>query len=133
MYAKTLIPGPPALPCLLATASDYDVLADQLRRRGWGVLGAPFPRDSAGWLTVGLRGVTLTVDGQALLTDDANPAGPAGWWPAVDGFGGRCCVQVVPAGGLDLHGDNLGDQLARLVDAGRGVVGIIPVATDLGH
>ena len=133
MYAKTLIPGPSPLPCLLATASDYDVLADQLRRRGWGVLGGPPPRDSAGLLKIGLRGVTLTVDGQALLDDDANPAGPAGWWSAVDAFGGRCCVQVVPADGLDLHADNLRDQLADLMAAGRGMVGIIPVALDLGH
>ena len=133
MYAKILIPGLPPLPCLLATASDYDVLADQLRRRGWGVLGGPSPRESAGQLTVGLRGVTLTVEGQALLADDANPAGPAGWWPAVDAFGGRCCVQVVPAGELDLHADDLGDRLADLMATGRGVVGIVPVATDLGH
>ena len=101
VYAKTLIPGPNAVPALMATTDDADVLLPQLLDRGWAVFGEPLPQAAAGRLVVGSDRLQLVVDDQALL-DDLNPYAPDGWWAAIDGTGG-CCVVVIARDGASLE------------------------------
>lgn len=53
VYAKTLIPGPHAVPALMATTDDADILVPQLLDRGWALFGEPLPAAAAGRLVVG--------------------------------------------------------------------------------
>ena len=85
VYAKTLIPGPHAVPALMTTTDDPDILLPQLLDRGWALFGEPLPQGAAGRLVVGSDRLQLVVDDQVLL-DDFNPNAPDGWSAAVDGL-----------------------------------------------
>lgn len=130
MYAKTLVPGPPAVPGLVGTTRDAPVLVPQLLERGWAVFGDPTPGRAAGELVFSADRLRLMVEGQVLL-DDANPAGPAGWWAAVDALAGRCVVIVCANSDLDLAGNHARQQLTALRDTGRAAFAALPVRTEL--
>lgn len=130
VYAKTLVPGAPAVPGLVGTTREAPVLVPQLLQRGWAVFGEPPPRRAVGELVISADRLRLLVAGQVLL-DDANPAGPDGWWAAVDGLAGRCVVIVCAADDLDLAAGHAGEQLAGLRDTGRAVFAALPVRTEL--
>ena len=127
MYAKTLIPGPNAVPALMATTDDADILLPQLLDRGWALFGEPLPT-AAGRLVVGSDRLQLVVDDQALL-DDLNPYAPDGWWAAVDELQGKCVVVIARDGEVDLAHHDAGAQLAALMGTGRAVFAVLPVET----
>ena len=128
VYAKTLIPGPNAVPALMATTDDADILVPQLLDRGWALFGEPLPTAASGWLVVGADRLQLVVDDQALL-DDLNPYAPDGWWAAVDGLQGKCVVVIARDGDVDLAHHDAGAQLAALMGTGRAVFAALPVET----
>ena len=128
MYAKTLIPGPHAVPALMATTDDADILLPQLLDRGWALFGEPLPQQAAGRLVVGSDRLQLVVDDQALL-DDLNPYAPDGWWAAVDGLHGKCVVVIARDGDVDLAHHDAGQQLAALMGTGRAVFAALLVET----
>lgn len=130
MYAKTLVPGPPPVPGLVGTTHDATVLIPQLLGLGWAVFGDPPPHRPIGELIIGADRLRLVVAGQALL-DDANPAGPAGWWPAVDSLDGRCVVIVCADHHVNLPSPTLGPQLTALMGTGQAVYAALPVRTEL--
>jgi len=130
VYAKTLIPGPNAVPALMATTDDAEILLPQLLERGWARFGEPLPTASAGRLVVGSDRLQLVVDDQALL-DDLNPYAPDGWWAAVDALQGKCVVVIARDGDVDLAHHDAGQQLAALMGTGRAVFAALSVATEL--
>lgn len=130
MYAKTLVAGRHPLPALVGTAPDVSILLGQLLERGWALFGTTPSDWAAGELLIGTSRLQLVVDGQPLL-DDVNPAGPPGWWAAVDDRGGRCAVIICADHDLDLTSGDTGAQLAALMDTGKAVHAALPVRTDL--
>lgn len=120
MYAKTLIPGPMPIACLVASAEQPDVLLPQLLDRGWDWFGSTIPANPQGDLVIDHQRLQLVVDDQILL-DDLNPASPPGWWPAVDHLQGRCAVIIARREDVDLTDKESGSQLQNLLDQQRAV------------
>ncbi len=131
MYAKTLVPGPPIdVPGITATTSEADVVMPQLLNRGWGIFGGPPPMNASGRVAITHHRLRVIVDDEAILDDDLNPASPPGWWKAVDAIGGRVTVVIVRAGDVDLECPSAGTQLRALLDTGRAVWAVLPVAEE---
>lgn len=128
MFAKALIPGDPPVPSLQVTTSVGEQLFGQLLREGWSEFGAALSSPAGSQLLVTHRSLQLVVNGQVLL-EDLDPAAPAGWWPAVDGLGGRCVVLIVRTGAVDLADPAAGRVLQGLMgQTGAGVWGLVPVS-----
>lgn len=128
MYAKTLVPSDPPVPMLVATTSEPKLL-EQLA--GFGFLdpasgGHDHPLGRSVELVIDHTRLALVVDGQVLLEDGA-PAGPDGWWPAVDVWGQRCQVWIT-TGPLDLASADAGQQIMGLMATpGASTWAMVPV------
>lgn len=129
MFAKTLVPGPLALPTLTATTSAMDTLLPQLLAHGWARYGAEGVTQNANgalMLTLEQR-LQLVVAGQVLL-EDVNPMAPPGWWEAVTKLEDRCVVNVLRTADVDLRQSDVGSRMRALLDVpGAGAWALLPV------
>lgn len=130
MYAKILIPsdeaGIPGTPGVYVTTPSGSIVAAQLLARGdW----HPFRGEIArveGEVHITPDSLTITVDGQLVLSDDANPLSPPGWWEAVDRVQNHVMVLLLPAG-TPFTQPALGDALDALAGARSTAQAILPV------
>lgn len=129
MYGKALRPGPDIdVPLLTITTAPGSVLADQLHKLGWPrYQGEPVGAD--GEVRIGHDHLTVTVGGEDVLVDDANPTSPEGWWEAVDRLKGHSLVIFVPAG-TPIGTPEFADRLERLAGSPGTAQALLPVRHD---
>lgn len=94
MYTKALIPGSDnraPMPMIIILTKNYDAHVQPLKAAGWGHGEAAMQSEAKGHLHIAPEGgLEVIVDGAAILTDDANPASPPGWWAAVSARNDKC-------------------------------------------
>ena len=131
MYAKTLIPGPYAIPALMVTTPHAVTLLPQLTEHGWVRCHHRLRSIAAGQVRIDPHRLRVIVDDQTLL-DDLNPTSPPGWWSAVDLLEDRCLVAVVSDDDVDpKQKHRAGEQLTCLIRANRALLAALPIVTEL--